>query len=132
MANEPVITVIGHAGNDPEFKTTPTGIPVSSFSIATTPRKKKNNEWVDGETMWFRAFVWNYEAGSIAAGIKKGDKVIVTGAFSINTYTDKEGIERKSFEINADGVGIVPKHTANPVDNFIPADGDPVSDEAPW
>ena len=132
MANEPIITVVGHVGNEPEFKTTPTGIPVTSFSIATTPRKKKNNEWIDGETMWFRVFVWNYEAASVAAGLHKGDKAIVTGAFSISTYIDKENTERKSYEINADGVGVVPKHLANPVEAITPTDGDPVGDDFPW
>lgn len=132
MANEPIITVTGHLGNEPEYKLTPAGTPVTSFSIATTPRKKKNNEWVDGETMWFRVFVWNYEAASVANALHKGDRAIVTGAFSINTYTDKEGTERKSFEINADGVGIVPKHIANPVESVTPADGDPVVSDFPW
>jgi single stranded DNA-binding protein (ssb) len=48
------LILIGRLGRDPEMRFTPTGQPVTSFSIAT------DRQWVDGagqqqkETTWFR------------------------------------------------------------------------------
>jgi single-strand DNA-binding protein len=114
MAGEPIITVVGNLGTDAEFKKTPKGIPVTSFNIANTPRKNVNGEWTDQETTWYRVFVWNADASGTANTLKKGDKVIVQGRFQISTYKTKEGEERKSLEINADTVGVVPKYAPEP------------------
>jgi single-strand DNA-binding protein len=131
MANEPMITVVGNLGADPEFKKTPNGTSVTSFSIANTPRKQKNGEWTDGDVTWFRVFVWNYEAAGTAVALKKGDKVIVTGRFQVSVYTDKEGTERKSLEINSDGVGVIPRFTPEPIAKVdARSDEDPV--DFPW
>ena len=136
MAGEPIVTVIGNLGSDAEYRKTPTGTPVTSFNIANTPRKNKNGEWTDGETTWFRVFVWNHEAAGVANTLRKGDKVIVTGKLQVSTFTDKEGAERKALEINADGVGVVPKYAPEPqvmTDDVIKSDQEPVTvDDFPW
>lgn len=132
MAGEPTITVTGNLGNDAELKVTPNGTSVTSFSLANTPRKQKNGEWVNGETNWFRVFVWGNDAAGAATTFRKGDKVIVTGRLQFSFYTDKEGKEHKNVEINADTVGVVPRH----VPEFVPpkpnrSDEEPVED-FPW
>ena len=114
MANEPIITVTGNLGTDPEFRKTPNGTPVTSFSIANTSRKQKMGEWVDGDTTWFRIFVWETDAAGTATSFKKGDKVVVKGRFKASTYVTKEGGEKLSLEINADSVGLVPKKSPEP------------------
>ncbi len=132
MAGEPIVTVVGNLGNDAEFKKTPAGTPVTSFNLANTPRKQKGGEWTNGDTTWFRVFVWNNDAAGAATSLKKGDKVIVTGRLQFSSYTDKEGKEHKNVEINADTVGVVPKYVPEPVtphSNRI--DEEPVED-FPW
>jgi len=133
MAGEPIVTFTGNLGADAEFRKTPNGIPVATFNVCNTPRKQINGEWTDGEPMWFRVFVWNREASGTAVTLKKGDKVIVTGRFSKNTYTDKEGVERTSLEINADSVGVVPRNAPEPVEPVVDirSDEDPI-DSFPW
>lgn len=132
MAGEAIVTVIGHLGADAEFKKTPKGTPVTHFNLANTPRKQVNNEWVDGETTWFRVFVWNRDAAGHAAVLKKGDKVTVTGRLNIEKFEDKEGNWRTNIEINADTVGVIPKYLPEPVtphSNMM--DEEPVED-FPW
>lgn len=131
MANEPLITVTGFLGADAEFKKTPKGTPVTTFNLANTPRKQQGNDWVDGETNWFRVFVWNREAAGHATTLKKGDKVIVTGRFQVSRYTDKEGNERTSLEINSDGVGVIPRIAPEPVEPNHKLDEEPIGD-FPW
>lgn len=132
MAGEALVTVVGNLGTDAEFKKTPKGTPVTSFSLANTPRKQQGNEWVDGDTTWFRIFVWNRDAAGTALALKKGDKVIVTGRLQVSTYIDKEGNNRTALEINADGVGVVPKYAPEPQEpRSDKSDEEPIED-FPW
>ena len=131
MAGEGIITVTGNLGGDPELRLTPTGVSVTSFNLANTPRVKKNNDWQDGETIWFRCFVWGKDATGAVNELRKGLRVVITGRFSVETFTDKEGAERKSLQINADSYGIVPRNVPEPVVTHTerPIE-DPVDD--PW
>ena len=130
MAGEAIITVTGNVGGDAELRVTPSGATVTSFSIANTPRVKKNNEWIDGETIWFRCFVWGKDATG-AATITKGVRVTVTGRFSVESYTNKDNELIKSMQINADSYGVVPRNSAEPavMQHNKPIE-DPVDD--PW
>ena len=69
MALEPTISIVGNVGSDAEMKLTPNGHKVTSFSVAVTPRNQKNGDWADGETMWFRCFVWGENAPGAAVAI---------------------------------------------------------------
>jgi single-strand DNA-binding protein len=115
MAGEAIITVTGNIGNDPELRVTPQGSSVTSFSVANTPRVKKNNDWEDGETVWFRCFVWGKDATGAATELRKGTRVFLQGRFTVDTYVDKEGKERKALEINVDSYGVIPRNVAEPV-----------------
>jgi single-strand DNA-binding protein len=131
MAGEPIITVTGNLGADPELRATPSGVSVTSFAIANTPRVKKNNEWTDGETLWFRCFVWGKDSASAANELRKGTRVFVTGRFAVDNWVDKEGQDRKTLSINVDEFGIVPRNVPEPVTlkHDKPIE-DPVDD--PW
>lgn len=131
MAGEGIITITGNLGNDPQLNKTPTGILVTSFSLANTPREKKDGEWIDGETVWFRCFVWGKDATGAANEMRKGSRVIITGRLSQNTFIDKESAERKSLEINVDSYGVTPKNVVEPITiNPELKTEDPIED--PW
>lgn len=132
MAGEPTLTLVGNLGADPQLQKTPNGKVVSVFNIATTPRKFSNNEWIDGDTMWFRAFVWGKDASSSAVALKKGDKVFIAGRLAIQHWVDKEGKDRVTNEVTVDTYGKVPPTVAEPVtEQPKVADEEPVED-FPW
>lgn len=116
------IKVKGRVGNDPEIKfVTQEQLPLATFNLAYTPRSRKGNEWIDGETMWFRVAVFGKKAEAIADAIKKGDEVLVIGTLKQSTFKGRDGAEKTALEINAAEVGLVPKliqsktkSTANP------------------
>lgn len=129
MANEPIISIVGNVGGDAELKLTPNGYKVTSFSVAVTPRNQKNGEWVDGEVMWFRCFVWGENAASAAVAIHKGQKVFVDGRYKIESYVTKEGDTRQSHEVTVDKYGVVPPKVAEPVAAPVSnTDEDPIGD----
>lgn len=105
MANA-TITVIGNLGSDAETKTLPSGKTITNLNLAYTPRTKRGNDWVDGETMWFRVTSWEELPSLVYC---KGVKVIVTGALTKSSYTAKDGTQKESLEINADTIGVVSK-----------------------
>ena len=113
MAGEGVITVTGNIGNDVGIAFTSGNKAYLKFSIANTPRIKKDEVWQDGATTWFNCTIWGRDAETAIEHLRKGTRVIVTGRFAGNTYTDKEGKERTSLDISVDSYGVVPRNTAS-------------------
>lgn len=103
------ITVKGNVGSEPELKFSKNNMAYISLSVAHTPRVKVDDNWSDGETMWFRVVQFGGKAEATADLIKKGDTILVTGALKQSSYTDKEGKDKASLEITADHIGLVPR-----------------------
>jgi len=121
------IEVTGNVGTDPEIKFYDGkngSFGVASFSIAYTPREKKGQEYVDGETLWFRVSVLGKQAETIVDVVRKGDKVLVIGAFKVSSYVAKDGTNKNGFEIKADSVTTVPKSSTPKPKQSEPAWGD--------
>ena len=113
MAGEGVITVTGNIGNDVGIAFTQSNKAYAKFSLANTPRIKKDDVWQDGVTTWFNCTIWGRDAEVAVENLRKGARVIVTGRFAGNAYTDKEGKERTSLDISVDNYGVVPRNSAS-------------------
>jgi single-strand DNA-binding protein len=104
------IKVKGRVGNDPELKfVTQEQLPLVTFNLAYTPRSRKNNEWVDGETMWFRVAMFGKKAEAIVDAVKKGDEVLVIGSVKQSTFKGKDGSDKTALEISATEIALIPK-----------------------
>ena len=106
------INVTGNVGTDPEikfFEGKNGSFGITSFSLGYTPSEKKGTEWVQGETIWFRVSVLGKQAEVIASAVRKGDKILVNGAFKQTSYQAKDGTQKTGLEIKADSVTLVPK-----------------------
>lgn len=99
------IQIIGNLGRDPEMKYTPSGKPVTSFTVAVNQSRKdqQTGEWTD-ETDWFRVTVWGERGEHLAETLKKGAKVFVGGRFKTRQWQDNEGVTKTSLEITGDDV----------------------------
>ena len=107
MAGETIITVVGNLTADPELRYTQNGLPVANFTIASTPRTfdRQANEWKDGEALFLRSSIWREAAEHVAGSLKKGDRVIATGALKQRSYQDREGNNRTAIELEVEEVG---------------------------
>ena len=100
------ITLIGNLGNDPEMRYTPTGVPVTSFSLAVS------RSWVgqDGQrqdkTVWFRVTAWRKLAETTSQYLTKGSKVLVVGEVEEpRAWMDnRSGEPRAGLEVTAQTV----------------------------
>jgi single-strand DNA-binding protein len=90
------VSLIGNLGRDPEVRFTPDGRALAKTSIAVT-RKTKAGE----ETDWYR-ITFGGKLGEIAGEyLKKGRQVYVEGRLKLNKYTDRDGVERHSLDVDA-------------------------------
>jgi len=105
VSNEPIMTVVGNLTADPELRFTPSGSPVVNFTVASTPRKKQGEEWVDGEPLFLRCTAWRDMAENIAESFEKGQRVIVHGRFTVQTYEARDGGQRSSNCLDVDEIG---------------------------
>lgn len=69
--------------------------------MACTPRIKRNGEWKDGRTTWYRVTAWRRLAENIRDSISKGDPVIVHGKLTTQAWTNQNGEPREDFEVDA-------------------------------
>lgn len=107
MAGETVITVVGNLTADPELKYTNSGVPLASFTIASTPRifDKQANEYKDGDALFLRSTVWREFAEHAASSLTKGMRVIARGQLKQRSYQDNDGNQRTSYELAVDEIG---------------------------
>jgi single-strand DNA-binding protein len=96
--------VVGHLGKDPEMRYTPSGVPVTSFNVATSRKWTNANGEQQEKTTWFRVTCWRKTAELAAQYLQKGRLVLVEGDIEASAWTDKEGNARASLELTATSV----------------------------
>jgi single-strand DNA-binding protein len=84
------VTVCGNLTADPELRFTESGAGVASFTIASTPRVRRGDEWVDGDPVFLPAEVWRDQAEHLANSLSKGARVVATGVLRLDQWEDKE------------------------------------------
>ena len=96
--------LIGNVGKDPELKYTPSGIPVTSFRLATSETWKDRDGNVQEHTDWHTIVAWRGLAEVIHKLVKKGSRVYIEGRIQTRTFYDKTGNRRHVVEILADNM----------------------------
>lgn len=102
MASFSKIMIVGNVGRDPELKMTSNGRPVCEFSVAVNRITGRSDSGERQEqTDWYRISCWGNLAERAQQIVQRGRLVFVDGRFTPRTWTDKEGRERTSLDINA-------------------------------
>lgn len=105
MAGETVITVIGNLTADPELRFTQSGAAVANFTIASTPRVKRGDQWEDGEALFLRCNIWRQAAENVAESLTRGARVICQGRLVQRSFETREGEKRTVVELQVDEIG---------------------------
>jgi single-strand DNA-binding protein len=100
------LTIVGNVGRDAELKYTQAGIAVLKFSVAVNKTVKVGDEKRQ-TTTWFNVTLWRDRGESLAAYIKAGMQVLVTGEVQVSPYIDKNGKPNASMELTADDVKLL-------------------------
>ena len=75
------------------------------FSVASTERVRRNDNWEDGDTTWFNCTAFGNTAEMMVETLHKGDPVIVDGKIKIRDY-EKDGEKRQSVDVTVDKIGL--------------------------
>jgi single-strand DNA-binding protein len=105
MSETERVTLVGNLTADPELRSTPSGLPVTSLRLAITPRVKDGDTWRDGETTFHTVNVWRDQAEHATESLTKGARVLVVGRPKQRTWTDQDGTEHQVTEVDAEEVG---------------------------
>lgn len=95
------VILVGRLGNDPDVRYTASGSAVTTVSLATSEKWNDKQGQPQSRTEWHRVIFFGKLAEVAGKYLKKGSQIYVEGSIRTNKYTDKNGIERYSTEINA-------------------------------
>ena len=132
------VILIGNLANDPESRTTQSGVAQCSFRIAVQRRFKGANG--ERDTDFLPVVCWRQTAEFAQRYLAKGRKVAVEGSIQTRSYDAQDGSKRYVTEIIADSVEAVggredgaqnaqnerstQKHAQNHQDEFTEVDDD--------
>jgi single-strand DNA-binding protein len=89
------VILLGNLGKDPELKSTPGGMAIATFSLATSSSvKDKDGNWQE-KTEWHNVKAFQRTAEIAAQYLKKGNKVYIEGRLHSESWDDKETGQKK-------------------------------------
>ena len=92
MTDEIECAFSGRIGTEPQARTSKTGKPWLSFSVAVGS---------DDATQWVQVALFGDAAADMAARLHKGDRVYCEGRIKLNVWADKDGRERSGLSVSS-------------------------------
>ena len=93
--------IMGRLTDNPELKTTPNGVSVTSFRVAVD-RKFRHGE--DRKSDFIDVVAWRQTAEFVCNHFRKGSMIAVQGSIQSRNYEDRNGQKRTAIEIIAENV----------------------------
>lgn len=104
MAGEARIEIEGNIGRDPELRQA-AGKSVVGITVLVTGRRKRGDQWEDGETVAYECTLWEDEAENAVASLQKGTAVLVVGRLvGVDTY-ESQGETRAKVKVAVEAIG---------------------------
>ena len=107
------VMLIGNLVRDPEVKTTPSGVSVASFSVATSFVWKDANGQKQEKAEYHNIVAWRKLADIIGQYLKKGSKIYLEGRLQTRDWTGQDGVKRYRTEIIADNMMMLDRANAS-------------------
>ena len=99
MLNMNRVTLLGHAGRDPEIRTMKSGDKTATFSLATTDKWRRQDGGTGEATEWHRIVVFGVAVAAVEKLVRKGAALLIEGRITSHGYQDKKGDNRRVTEI---------------------------------
>jgi single-strand DNA-binding protein len=95
------VMIIGYVGREPEMRYTPSGKPVTSFSVATSRSWTAPDGRRREETDWFNVVSWGNLAEICKQYLTRDQRVYIEGRLQTRGWEDTEGKRHYRIEIVA-------------------------------
>ena len=121
--NETMVTLTGWVAGELTRRRFEGDSAVTRFRMVSRERRydAEAEDWVDGDSMFLEVQCWDRFGDNVAAGLKRGDPVIVHGRLRCREF-EHEGVQRVALEVRATAVG---RNLRN-----VPAPGAPLAPAA--
>ena len=99
------VIITGNLTRDPESRSLPSGMNVTSLRVACNGRRQNRDtqQWEDVPN-YFDVTVWGGQGENCQRYLSKGRAVAVDGRLQWREWTDKEGNKRQNVDIVAESV----------------------------
>lgn len=97
------VALMGRLVADPELKTTPSGVSVTSFRIAVD-RSYSSREGGERQADFIDIVAWRGTAEFVCKYFTKGQMIALQGRIQTRSYEDKQGNKRMAVEVVAENV----------------------------
>ena len=104
MASFNKVILMGRLVAAPELKTTPAGLPVTSFVLAVDRKYSKDGE---KKADFITIVAWRQTAEFVCKYVGKGSAIIICGELQTRSWTDDAGKKRYATEVLANEVNFV-------------------------
>ncbi|MBE2234173.1 MAG: single-stranded DNA-binding protein [Anaerolinea sp.] len=95
------VLIIGVLGSEPEMRYTPSGKPVTSFSVAVTRGWRTSEGERKEATEWFNVVSWGNLAEICNQHLRKGSQVYIEGRLQTRSWDDAGGVKHFRTELVA-------------------------------
>ena len=102
------VMLIGNVGRDPEVRYLEGNNPgtqgrkVATFTLATSERFRDRSGETRENTEWHNIVAWGQPADVCERFVRKGTQLYIEGRLRTRKYTDRNGQEKYTTEINVD------------------------------
>jgi single-strand DNA-binding protein len=116
------VLIIGALGSEPEMRYTPSGKPVTSFSVAVSRGWRTSEGERKEATEWFNVVSWGNLAEICNQHLRKGSQVYIEGRLQTRSWDDASGTKHFRTELVAnemiilDGRSYVAEDDYNDID----------------
>ncbi|MCP3960775.1 MAG: single-stranded DNA-binding protein [bacterium] len=130
MINKAIL--VGNLGSDPVLRSTSTGTPVASFSLATHHRWRGRDGNRQEATEWHNVVCFGRQAEVARQYLRRGRQVYVEGRIQTRSWEDREtGERRHRTEIFCRGFQMLGSATEHALAAKVDEEAAPASDGAP-
>lgn len=124
------VMIIGCLGRVPEMRYTPSGRPVTTFSMGANRSWKGPDGSLQNETEWFNIVTWGNLAEICKQHLYKGQLVYIEGRLRTRSWDDSSGQRHTSTEIVANEMIILGNRrddSSLPIDKIAAEGGEDIS-----
>lgn len=107
------VIIGGRLTADPELKTTPSGISVTSFTVAVNRRFSGKSE-EQPQADFFNVTAWRNTAEFVTRYFKKASSICIVGTLQNRNWTDQNGVKHYVTDIVADEALFVDAKSESP------------------
>ena len=108
------VILLGRLIKDAELRYTPSGKPVSQFTLAVQRNYKNKDGNYDAD--FINVVMWGKNGELLSSTVMKGQRVLIHGQIQVRSYTNKEGNKRWVTEVIANKFDYIESKTAAETD----------------